>query len=130
VVETVRLSVRDVDVPVRALSGGHAQRLLTGRELAMSPRVLILTYPTRGLDVKAIQALRAAILDARRRAAAILLISEDLDELLELSDRILVLYEGQIVGEFAGAEASSSVIGALMSGAHLASRDAGETSPA
>ena len=115
IVERVRLSAEDIETPVRALSGGHAQRLLTGRELAVGSKVLILAFPTRGLDVAASAYLRQTILDARDRGTAILLISEELDEIIDLSDRVLVVYEGEIAGEFDGA-VDRSAVGRLMSG--------------
>jgi ABC-type uncharacterized transport system ATPase subunit len=112
----VHLSATDVRLPVRTLSGGHAQRLLTGREMQAATRALVLAYPTRGLDIRAVEALRAAILEARAKRVATLLISEDLDELAVLADRIVVLYEGRVVGEFDNADADRETIGTLMSG--------------
>jgi len=100
---------------VRGLSGGHAQRLLTGRELAVGSRVLILAFPTRGLDVGAVAQLRQTILDARARGVAILLISEELDEIIEMADRVVVMYEGRIAGEFAGS-VDRAAVGRAMSG--------------
>ena len=114
-VATVRLSAEDVDTPVRALSGGHAQRLLTGRELAVGSKVLILAFPTRGLDVSAVSQLRQTILDARAKGIAILFISEELDEIIDMSDRVIVIYEGQIAGQFTGA-VDRTAVGRLMSG--------------
>ena len=115
VVSAVRLSAEDLDSPVRALSGGHAQRLLTGREMAVGSRVLILAFPTRGLDVSAAAYLRQTILDARDRGTAVLFISEELDEILEMSDRVVVMYEGRITGEFEG-KVDRNAVGRLMSG--------------
>jgi simple sugar transport system ATP-binding protein len=114
-VTTVHLSAEDVDTPVRALSGGHAQRLLTGRELAVGSKVLILAFPTRGLDVAAVSQLRQTILDARTKGIAILFISEELDEIIDMSDRVIVMYEGHIAGEFAGA-IDRTAVGLAMSG--------------
>ena len=115
VVESVRLSAADVDSPVRALSGGHAQRLLTGRELQVGSKVLILAFPTRGLDVSAVAQLRQTIVDARDRGVAILLISEELDEIIEMADRVIVMYEGKIAGEFTG-QVDRAAIGRMMGG--------------
>ena len=114
-VSAVHLSEENVDTPARALSGGHAQRLLTGRELAVGTNVLILAFPTRGLDVAAVAQLRQTILDARSNGVAILLISEELDEIIEMSDRVVVMYEGQIAGEFSGA-VDRAAVGRLMGG--------------
>jgi simple sugar transport system ATP-binding protein len=115
-VAAVQLSEKDINTPVRNLSGGHAQRLLTGREMRLAKSAVILTYPTRGLDIAAAAQLRRRILDGRARGLATLLISEDLDEILELSDRVLVLYEGEVVGAFKTSAASRKRIGSLMSG--------------
>ncbi len=103
VVTAVRLSAEDLETPVRALSGGHSQRLLTGREMEVGSKVLILAFPTRGLDVSAAAYLRQTILDARDRGVAVLFVAEELDEILEMSDRVVVLYEGRINAEFEGA---------------------------
>src|SRR5262245_16427909 len=115
VVKAVRLSAEDLDTPVRALSGGHAQRLLTGREMAVGSRVLILAFPTRGLDVSAAAYLRQTILDARDRGIAVLFISEELDEIIEMSDRVLVMYEGRINAEFEG-KIDREAVGRAMGG--------------
>ena len=90
---------RELGDAVRALSGGHAQRLLTGREMEVGSQILIL-FPTRGLDVSAAAYLRETILDARDRGIAVLFVAEELDEILEMSDRVVVLYEGRINAEF------------------------------
>lgn len=103
--------------PTRGLSGGNAQKALLARELSDGPEVIVVASPTRGLDVGATQAVRE-ILDKRRRAGcAVLLISEDLDEVRSLSDRILVLYEGRIVYETTGADANVEDLGLAMAGA-------------
>lgn len=86
----------DLSIPVRHLSGGNLQKLILARELREIPRILIAAYPTRGLDVAAIEYVREVLVDCRDGGSAILLISEDLDELLALSDRIAVIYEGKL----------------------------------
>ena len=98
------------------LSGGNLQRLILARELETEPGLLIAVQPTRGLDVGAIETVHRLLLSLRQNGAAILLISEELDEVLALSDRIDVLYEGRIVGTFAAAEADIARIGLLMTG--------------
>ncbi len=115
VVSAVKLSSEDLETPVRALSGGHAQRLLTGRELEVGSRLLILAFPTRGLDVSAAAYLRQTILDAHDRGIAVLFISEELNEILEISDRVVVMYEGQINGEFEG-KIDRDAVGRAMGG--------------
>jgi general nucleoside transport system ATP-binding protein len=101
----------------RGLSGGNAQKTLLARELSDGPEVVVVASPTRGLDVGATQAVRN-ILDERRRAGcAVLLISEDLDEVRSLSDRILVIYEGRIVYETPAGDADVEDLGLAMAGA-------------
>ena len=84
-------------------------------ELAVGSRVLILAFPTRGLDVSAAAQVREMILAARDRGTAVLFISEELDEILEMSDRVLVMYEGAIAGEFEG-EIDRAAVGRAMGG--------------
>jgi simple sugar transport system ATP-binding protein len=98
------------------LSGGNLQKLVLARELARSPRLLIAEQPTRGLDVAAIEYVHNRLLQERERGAAILLISTDLDEIMTLSDRIAVIYEGQIVGIVRQEEADIHEIALLMTG--------------
>ena len=104
------------ETPVRNLSGGNLQKLVLGREFADDPLVLIVAQPTRGLDVGAIETVHAYLRDAAARGVAILLMSEDLDETRALADRILVVYEGRVVGELHAGAASIDEIGLLMAG--------------
>jgi ABC-type uncharacterized transport system ATPase subunit len=101
--------------PAGGLSGGNQQKLVAAREIARDPKVLIAAQPTRGLDVGAIEYLHRRIVEERDQGRAILLVSLELDEILSLSDRILVIYEGEIVGEHAG-EVSEQEIGLEMLG--------------
>jgi len=82
-----------------ALSGGNQQKVVLAREMARDPKVLIAAQPTRGLDVGAIEFVHRRLVEARDRGEAVLLVSLELDEILSLSDRILVLYEGRIAAE-------------------------------
>jgi len=100
----------------RNLSGGNTQRLLLARELSHMPRLIVACYPTRGLDVRSANYVKGLLLEHRNRGAAIVLISEDLEELLEVSDRILVMREGRIVGEVKGELATAERLGMLMGG--------------
>ncbi len=102
--------------PVRTLSGGNIQKVLLARVLSREPRVLIVSQPTRGLDVGATEYVRSQLLAARARGAGVLLLSEDLDELLRLSDRIVVMYEGRILGEMEATGADRGRLGLLMAG--------------
>jgi ABC-type uncharacterized transport system ATPase subunit len=105
--------------PAGVLSGGNQQKLVAAREIDRDPKVLIAAQPTRGLDVGAIEYLHRRLVAERDKGRAILLVSLELDEILSLSDRILVLYEGQIAGEHTG-EVSEEQIGLEMLGARTA----------
>jgi general nucleoside transport system ATP-binding protein len=103
-------------VPARSLSGGNLQRMVIVREMTQDPRLIITSYLTRGLDVQSTIAARQALLRARDHGAGILFISEDLEELFSLSDRLIVLYAGRIAGSFNPAETNVFEIGHLMTG--------------
>lgn len=112
----------DVRVPgvgtkVHHLSGGNQQRLLARREMRIAQHLLVAVHPTRGLDIAATESVRQALLEHRNRGGAVLLISEDLDEVLLVADRIVVMYEGRIVGEFEASTARREALGLLMGGA-------------
>jgi ABC-type uncharacterized transport system ATPase subunit len=100
----------------RDLSGGNLQKVVIGREFAGEPRALVVASPTRGLDVGAIEAVHELLRAAAAGGVAVLMISEDLDEILALADRVLVMYEGAIVGERAGEGADVDELGMLMAG--------------
>ncbi len=117
--------IRDYDVrtpgtatAVRSLSGGNQQKILIGREVLAEPVVFIVAQPTRGLDIAAAGAVHDRLLDLRESGAGIILISEDLDEILQLSDRVMVLYDGAICGTWHRQDANRGDIGAVMGG-HL-----------
>ncbi|MFN8619842.1 MAG: ABC transporter ATP-binding protein [Chloroflexota bacterium] len=101
---------------VGTLSGGNIQKVLLARVLSRDPKVVVVAQPTRGLDVGATEYVRGELLARRAAGAAILLVSEDLDELLALSDRLIVLYEGRIVGELPADGADPEHLGLLMAG--------------
>jgi len=102
----------------KSLSGGNLQKVMLARELAGRPAAIVAAQPTRGLDVGAMEYIHQRILQERDRGAGILLISEDLDEVFNLSDRIVVLYEGAVMGETHGEDASREQVGLWMSGVH------------
>jgi len=102
--------------PARLLSGGNLQKVVLAREFSGRPQLLVAASPTRGLDVGAIETVHAYLRDAAADGVAVLLISEDLDEILSLADRIAVMYEGAIVGETTRADASVEELGLLMAG--------------
>jgi simple sugar transport system ATP-binding protein len=105
----------------RSLSGGNQQKVVLARELDCRPKLLIASQPTRGLDIGAIQFVHEQLLAERDRGVAILLVSAELDEILALSDRISVLYEGHITGTFMAEEATEEQLGTLMTGGTLPS---------
>lgn len=115
-IQKFQIKARPNDI-TRTLSGGNMQKVLLARVLARQPKVIIAPQPTRGLDIGATDYVRQQLLEQRQRGAAILLISEDLDEILALSDRIAVIYEGEIVGTLPASEATPERLGLLMSGA-------------
>jgi ABC-type uncharacterized transport system ATPase subunit len=104
--------------PIRSLSGGNVQRAVLARELAGDINVLIAANPVFGLDFAAVKEIHSRIVQVRAKGGAVLLVSEDLDELLELADRIVVMSEGRIVYETAAAGAQRHEIGAHMGGGH------------
>jgi simple sugar transport system ATP-binding protein len=107
----------------KSLSGGNIQKLVLARELSRLPRVLIAAQPTRGLDIGATEYVHARLVEQRKEGTAILLISEDLDEILSLADRIAVIYEGQIMGVVDGDEATPEHLGLLMAGVRADKED-------
>lgn len=113
----VRFSIkaRPTD-PVGALSGGNMQKVLLARVLARDPRAIVVAQPTRGLDVGAAEFVHGELLDRRAAGTGILLVSEDLEELLALSDRLVVIYEGRLVGEVDAGDATPQRLGLLMAG--------------
>lgn len=117
------IAIPTVDTPVRLLSGGNLQRVILAREISGEPAVMVAVQPTRGLDVGAIESVHRLLLAQREAGTAILLISEELEELLALSDRIAVIYEGQIMGEVIGEDIET--IGLMMTGMRMAEIQAG-----
>lgn len=112
-----QIATPTVETPVRMLSGGNLQKVILARETSERPFVMVAVHPTRGLDIGATESVHTLLIEQRDKDTALLLISEDLDELLSLSDRLIVLYEGQIVGEMPTEGADIHQIGLLMAGA-------------
>jgi simple sugar transport system ATP-binding protein len=110
------IKIASADSAVGTLSGGNLQKIVTARELAHNAPVLIAEQPTRGVDVGAIAFIHAELLHERQRGRGILLVSAELSEILALADRILVMYEGRIVAEFARADADEATLGLYMAG--------------
>ncbi|GFN22319.1 ABC transporter ATP-binding protein [Thermanaeromonas sp. C210] len=116
-VERFEVKMAGLDAPVKLMSGGNLQRLLLAREISGRPRLLLAVYPSRGLDIGATETVQRLLLEQRAAGTAILLISEDLEELFRLADRIAVMYEGEIMGVVPTAEANIEDIGLMMAGA-------------
>jgi simple sugar transport system ATP-binding protein len=113
-----RFDVRaaNLDVAVKTLSGGNQQKIVVGRALIDDPKFVLAYNPTRGIDVGAAALVQSRLMQARNAGAAILLISFELDEILTLADRILVMYRGKVVGNFSRAQVDRAAIGRLMAG--------------
>ncbi len=109
--------------PAKLLSGGNIQRLICARELHKEPRLIVAAHPTYGLDVGATEYIRKILLEQRKRGAAVLLISEDLEEVLQLSDRVGVMFNGEIVGIVRPEKVAIEEIGLMMAGAKRMARE-------
>jgi len=118
-VERYDVKTPDTVTPVRLLSGGNVQKVLLAREFSALPSILIAASPTRGLDVGAIETVRERLVAAADEGVGVLLISEDLDEILTLADRILVMYEGRIVDDLPADGADRERIGLTMGGSNV-----------
>ena len=115
-IKQFKVRARDEQVQIGTLSGGNIQKLVVGRELLAQPRFLIASQPTRGVDIGAAQSLRQAVVASRDAGAAVLLLSADLDEIFEMSDRIAVLFEGRIVAHFMADQVDQQLVGRYMTG--------------
>jgi simple sugar transport system ATP-binding protein len=125
-VKTFSIQTPSVDQPVRKLSGGNLQKVILAREIGSQPRVLVASYPTRGLDIGATEGVRKILLAERNAGAAILLISEELDEIFGIADTIVVLYEGEIMGILPAESADRQQVGLMMAGRTHANGSAAE----
>ena len=115
-VSSFSVKTPSLETPVKNLSGGNIQKLILAREISRQPQVIVAAQPTRGLDIGATEYVHARLLEQREAGTATLLISEDLDEILALSDRIIVIFEGRIMGDVPRAEATPEKLGLLMAG--------------
>lgn len=123
IADTAKQHIQDFEIATpshrtktRSLSGGNLQKVILAREITRQPKLIIANYPSRGLDVGAIEYVHSKLLEQRDRGAGILLISEELDELFSLSDRIAILYRGQILGVFPTSDITLEKVGLLMAG--------------
>lgn len=115
-IETFRIATPSPQTRVKFLSGGNLQKTILAREITACGGLLVAVHPTRGLDVGATEAVRKLLLEQRDQGAAVLLISEDLEELLAISDRIAVMFEGQIMGIVPAEQATAEALGLMMAG--------------
>ena len=115
------------DPEARALSGGNLQKFVVGREVALEPRILVVNQPTWGVDAGAAALIRQTLIDLARGGSAVLVISQDLDEIFEIADRIVVISRGELSDAYPAEELSLERIGLLMAGAHEKADHASET---
>jgi simple sugar transport system ATP-binding protein len=118
-IQEFEIATPNPDVHIKGLSGGNLQKAILAREISASGDVIVAVHPTRGLDVGATEWVQHTLLQQRQRGAGILLISGNLDELLALSDRIAVMYEGRVMGILPGREADVEEIGLMMAGSEV-----------
>ena len=121
VVERFDVKTPNIDVPAHALSGGNQQKMIVGKEMLAEPDVLIAAHPTRGIDVGAQSAVWDELRAARQGGLAVLLISADLDELIGLSDTLLVIFDGMIVASLDPGDVTPEILGSYMTGVKVAS---------
>ena len=117
-IEEFDVRPRSIENPAKSYSGGNAQKIIVAREMSRDPTILIASQPTRGVDIGAIEFIHTSIVAARDKGLGVLLVSADLGEVMSLADRILVMYEGEIVGEMLQKEATEEKLGLLMAGVH------------
>ncbi|MEW9107107.1 MAG: heme ABC transporter ATP-binding protein, partial [Paenibacillus sp.] len=115
-VKSFDIRIPGYDVPVRAMSGGNQQKLIIAREIDRHPKLLIAAQPTRGLDVGAIEFVHKELIAERDNGKGILLVSFELEEIMNVADRIIVLFNGQIVGEAYPEETNDQELGLMMAG--------------
>jgi simple sugar transport system ATP-binding protein len=105
-----------IDTPTRNLSGGNIQKLILARELSRQPKVLLVAQPTRGIDVSAARYIHDRLREEAAKGIAVVIISEDLDEVITLSNRVVVMYEGAIIGEADPRTTTREAVGLMMAG--------------
>ncbi len=118
IIENFDVRPRNPDLPARALSGGNQQKLIIGREFQVEPKVLLVSQPTRGVDIGAIEFIHRKLVALRDSGCAVLLVSAELEEVTSLSDRLLIIHNGKIVGEVDPKVATIAEIGLLMTRGH------------
>ena len=116
-VDSYQVNTPSIHVPTKNLSGGNIQKLIIAREIHRGPALLVASHPTYGLDVGATEYIRSQLLDLRDRGGAVLLVSEDLEELFEICDRVAVMFKGEFMGMLSPEDSSVEEIGLMMTGA-------------
>lgn len=129
-VQQYQIKISSLHQPVKVLSGGNLQKLLLAREISSSPKLMVVIYPARGLDIGATESVHKLLLELKKRKTAILLISEDLEEIFKLADRVGVIFNGQLTGDFPVEEADLEEVGLLMTGSGSARERMNENEPA
>ena len=124
IIETLEIKTPGIYYPIKNLSGGNIQKILLGRELAAKPKLLIMAYPVRGLDINTCYTIYDLINQQKAKGVGVLFIGEDLDVLIQLCDRVMVICSGEITGILKGAEATKEEIGLLMTGHKNKQREA------
>src|SRR5215468_3173322 len=120
VIEDFDVRPANAELPARALSGGNQQKLIIGREFGLPPKLLLVSQPTRGVDIGAIEFIHRKLVALRDSGCAVLLVSAELEEVTALADRLMVIYAGRIAGEMDPARATKEEIGLMMTGgAHV-----------
>ena len=114
IIEDLKVVTPDANTPVRRLSGGNVQKVLVGREIAASPTVLMAAYPVRGLDINSSYTIYNLLTEQKEKGVAVIFVGEDLDVLIDLCDRILVMSGGRVTGILDGRTAKKEEIGLLM----------------
>ena len=114
IINDLQVATPSASTPVRRLSGGNVQKVLVGREIASSPIVLMTAYPVRGLDINSSYTIYNLLNEQKERGVAVIFVGEDLDVLLELADRIIVIGGGKITGEVDARTATKEQVGLLM----------------
>jgi simple sugar transport system ATP-binding protein len=116
IIKKLQVKTPGIHYPIKNLSGGNIQKILLGRELASDPKLLIMAYPVRGLDINTCYAIYDLINEQKKNGVGILLIAEDLDVLIQLSDRIMVVCSGEVTGMLQAEKATKEGIGLMMTG--------------
>ena len=123
IVERLQVATPDTHTPVRRLSGGNVQKVLVGREIAAGPRVLMAAYPVRGLDINSSYTIYNLLTEQKKSGVAVIFVGEDLDVLLALCDRILVVAGGKIMGTVDARTAKKEEIGLMMTGTAIGAEE-------